>query len=164
MYGLNFALCSGKEHHQLRFSYSINLKTEHLVYREDISKNRLGGPVEGEKNEAKVVYYHENLDDPNRCFVRLYKLYINLCLVDGTTDSFYLMPLQDASATCWYSIQLLGYQKLGTTVTSLRKWAGILGYRTNHSLRVTAATRLYDSGFDEQLVLETTGHCSMEEK
>ena len=114
--------------------------------------------------KQKVVYHYENLDDPNRCFVRLYKLYISLCLVDGTTDSLYVIPLQDASATCWYSIQPLGYQKLGTTVTSLCKWAGILWYRTNHSLWVTAATRLYDSGIDEQLVMESTGHCSMEEK
>ena len=32
----------------------------------------------------------------------------------------------------------------------------------NHSLWVTAATRLYESGVDEQLVMETTGHCSTE--
>ena len=40
--------------------------------------------------------------------------------------------------------------------------AGIAGYKTNQSLCVTAATRLYDSGVDEQLVIETTGHCSTE--
>ena len=38
--------------------------------------------------------------------------------------------------------------------------AGIKGYKTNHSLRVTAATRLFQSGMDEQLIMERTGHRS----
>ena len=42
------------------------------------------------------------------------------------------------------------------------KECGIQGYKTNHSLRVTAAARLYASGMDEQLVMEGTGHRSTE--
>ncbi len=38
----------------------------------------------------------------------------------------------------------------------------IQGYKTNHSLRATAASRLYSSGVDEQLVMECTGHRSAE--
>ena len=44
----------------------------------------------------------------------------------------------------------------------LKYEAGIPGYKTNHSLRATAATRLYQSGVDEQLVMERTGHQSLE--
>ena len=40
--------------------------------------------------------------------------------------------------------------------------ARIQGFRTNHSLRATAATRLYQAGVDEQLIMETTGHRSLE--
>jgi len=40
------------------------------------------------------------------------------------------------------------------------KNAGFQGYYTNHSLRATAATRLYNAGMDEQLVAEKTGHRS----
>ena len=40
--------------------------------------------------------------------------------------------------------------------------ASIKGYRTNHSLRATAATRLYNAGVDEQMIMETTGHRSLE--
>ena len=36
------------------------------------------------------------------------------------------------------------------------------GYKTNDSLRATTATRLYQSGVDEQLVMERTGHRSLE--
>ena len=38
---------------------------------------------------------------------------------------------------------------------------GIKGYKTNHSLKATA-TRLYSAGIDEQLVMERTGHRSIE--
>ena len=40
--------------------------------------------------------------------------------------------------------------------------AGITGFRTNHSLRSTTATRLYQAGVDEQLIMETTGCRSLE--
>ena len=42
------------------------------------------------------------------------------------------------------------------------KAAGIVGFKTNHSLIATAATRLYQSGVDEQLIMEKTGHRSLE--
>ena len=35
------------------------------------------------------------------------------------------------------------------------------GFRTNHSLRATAATRLYSRGVDEQTIQEVTGHKSL---
>ncbi|XP_046554044.1 uncharacterized protein LOC124263442 [Haliotis rubra] len=38
--------------------------------------------------------------------------------------------------------------------------AGFKGFFTNHSLRATTATRLYESGIDEQLIAERTGHRS----
>lgn len=40
------------------------------------------------------------------------------------------------------------------------KEAGFDGFFTNHSLRATAATRLYAAGVDEQLIAEKTGHRS----
>ena len=44
----------------------------------------------------------------------------------------------------------------------LCKLGGISSYKTNHSLRTTATTRLYQSGVDEQMVMELTGHRSLE--
>ena len=167
MNGLYFALRSGKEHRQLRFTPpQIELVEKpgdraYLIYREDISKNH-PGRLKGRKVKPKVVVHHANVENPRRCFVRLYKLYNSLCPVDRPPGSFYLLPLQKPSAACWYSNRPLGYHKLGTTVARLCKSAGIPGHKTNHSLRVTAATRLYDSGIDEQLVMETTGHRSTE--
>ena len=42
------------------------------------------------------------------------------------------------------------------------KAAGISGYKTNHSLRATTATRLFQAGVDEQHIMEKTGHHSLE--
>ena len=42
------------------------------------------------------------------------------------------------------------------------KLAGIHGHKTNHSLRATATSRLDQAGIDEQLVMEVTGHRSLE--
>ena len=47
-------------------------------------------------------------------------------------------------------------------MSRLCKSAGIPGYKTNHSLRATLTTRLYQSGVDEQLIMERTGHRSLE--
>ena len=39
--------------------------------------------------------------------------------------------------------------------------AGIDGYFTNHSLRHTTVTRLFDKDVDKQLIQEQTGHNSV---
>ena len=54
----------------------------------------------------------------------------------------------------------IGINTLATAVKLLYEKAGINGYKTNHSLRVIAATRLFHAGLDEQLVMERTGHRS----
>lgn len=38
--------------------------------------------------------------------------------------------------------------------------AGVQGRYTNHSLQVTAATRMYSKGIDEQVIKEHMGHRS----
>ena len=43
-------------------------------------------------------------------------------------------------------------------VPNLFKAVGILGHFTNHLLRVTSATRLFEAHVDEQLIMERTGH------
>ena len=46
--------------------------------------------------------------------------------------------------------------------TQFGKEAGIQGYKTNHSLRATATTRLYESRVDEQQIMERTGQQRLE--
>ena len=71
-----------------------------------------------------------------------------------------MQPLRNPTPHCWYSQEPPGHNKLAGTVSRLCKLAGIKGFKTNHSLRVTNATCLYSSGTDEQLIIERTGHQS----
>ena len=164
--GLFFALRSGREHRQLRNSPCQIEVIEHsgrpyLRYTEDISKNHPGG-LKGRNIAPKVVIHHANQSEPNRCFLRLFKLYRQLCPPDAPEDAFYLKPASKPTSTCWYSKVPIGRTKLSNTVSRLCKSAGIKGYFTNHSLRATATSRLYHAGVDEQLVMERTGHRSLE--
>lgn len=112
--------------------------------------------------QPKVVQHHNNPSNPERCFVELFKLYQSLCPPDRPKDAFYFKPLAKPTPTCWYSCKPIGHNKLEGTVACLCKEAGIPGFRTNHSLRATAATRLYNAGVDEQQVMERTGHRNLD--
>ena len=50
---------------------------------------------------------------------------------------------------------------MGNTIRSLFEHTEIPGFSTNHSLRTTAATRLFDAGVDKQLIMKRTGHRSV---
>ena len=47
---------------------------------------------------------------------------------------------------------------LHNTVFRIYSTAGIQGFKTNHSLQVTAATRLFQAGVEKQLIMKRTGH------
>ena len=167
MIGFYFALRSGDEHRQLRY-HPCQIKVvekpgerPYLVYTEDISKNRPGG-LKGRKYKPKVVTHYANIENPSRCFVRIFKKYNSLCPPDRPHDAFYLSPMKNPTHDRWFSCVPVGRNKLANVVSTMCKLAGIGGYKTNHSLRATAATRLYSSGIDEQLVMERTGHRSTE--
>ena len=53
-----------------------------------------------------------------------------------------------------------GRETLGNVVKKKMKNAGFEGHYTNHSLRRSSASRLYDVGMPEQVIQETTGHRS----
>ena len=165
--GVCFALRSGDEHRRLRYKDSqiqIIEKPEeraHLIYTEDSSKNNQGG-LKGRKMATKEVIHHENSANPARCPVRLFKLYNSLCPKDRPADAFYLQPLKKPREDCWFSVKPLGHNPLNNIVRGMCNAAGISGYKTNHSLRVTTATRLYQAGVDEQLIMERTGHRSLD--
>ena len=110
--------------------------------------------------KPKVVEHHANLE--NRCFVRFFERYVVLLPDNRPSNAFNFKPLKKATPTCWFSNTPLGHHTLRKTVSRLCELAGISGNKTNHSLCVAAATQLYRSGIDEQLVIEQTGHRSLE--
>ena len=165
--GVCFALRSGDEHRRLRFKECQIQVVEkpgecaYLMYTEDSSKNNQGG-LKGRKLKTKEVVHHENTTTPSRCPVRLFRLYNNLCPKDRPENAFYLQPLRKPKQDCWFAAKPLGHNPLDSMVKEMCKAAGITGYKTNHSLRATTATRLFQAGVDEQLIMERTGHRSLD--
>ena len=100
--------------------------------------------------------------NPQRDLVRLYQKYVNLCPPEPKSDALYKYSLSEGNQRpCqWYSDKPVGVNSISKCVSNLVKQAGKEGHFTNHSLRVTAATRMFEGGIEEQLVKEKTGHRS----
>ena len=132
------------------------------MYREDTVTKTNDGGLNSMKKERKVVWVFLSTD-PIRCPVRLVDKYISLCpqvLKSGKKANFYLRPLEKINPAQWYSEMVVGKSTLSKVVSKLLKNANLDGYFTNHSLRRTSATRLFQAGIDTKIVKELTGHVS----
>ena len=74
------------------------------------------------------VVHHANKTNPERCLVRLYKLYNLLCPNNRPQNAFD----NPEEADCWYKTVPIGHNKLAEVVPRLMKDANIQGYYTNH--------------------------------
>ncbi len=168
--GLTFALRGGKEHRTLRnphFDPQIVVKTseksrlKYLLYTEDIVTKTNQGGLSGRKLTPKVIKAFGN-PNPQRDLVCLYQKYVSLCPPEPKSDALYKYSLCESNRRpCqWYSDKPLGINSIAKTVGNLMKQAGKSGNFTNHCLRVTAVTRMFEGGIKEQLVKEKTGHKS----
>ena len=73
-------------------------------------------------------------------------LYLSKLPKEGKLDVFYLRPLEkiplDPSLP-WYASVPVGRDTLHKKLSTMCRQAGVQGHKTNHSLRVTSATRMY---------------------
>ncbi|CAC5389685.1 unnamed protein product [Mytilus coruscus] len=119
------------------------------------------GGIKHKNVKRKSVVAYQNTENQARCVVNLFELYASHCPpFPRKADALYLRPLKIPNGNIWYADQPIGRHSLANIVASICQEAGIGGYRTNHSLRASAATRMYDAGVDEQLICEVTGHRS----
>ena len=88
------------------------------------------------------------------------------CIIPQTIDNIYwyilsmLKPLKRPVGDVWYSKSAIVHNILGKTIQCLMKAANIPGTLSNHSLRSTVTTRLFNARVDEQLIMSRTGHSS----
>ena len=159
MVGLYFALRSGSEHRRLRYvPAQIQLiekphSRPYLIYQEDISKTNQGGLHSRTKQPKEVIHY-ANTKNPERCFIHIYKTYMSRCPSDRPAGAFYLQPLSKPKSDTWFSKVPCGHNTLQKIVPKLLGLVGILP--------PIAATRLFEGGVDEQLIMSRTGHSSRE--
>ena len=164
--GLHFGLRARKEHRQLRFGKNsqIQLLSDpdsgkmFLRYTEDCTKTRSGGLRDG-VIEAKCVDRFES--DSPRNIVKIYNLYISHRPKTGkNVHHFYLQPLENPTSEKWFKDQAVGENKLGEYIKSLFADANIEGFYTNHSLRRTKISRLFQGGAKKEDIKKETGHSS----
>ena len=166
--GVHFALRAADEHENLKVNcqfevlYDSQVGLKYLKYQEMSSKCNQGG-LTSRFNEPKKGRTYQNVVNPDRCLVRLFEKYMShrpdhdpRCSRD-----FYLRPLSVPNGNVWYSCQPKGRHSIEKIVKEMCNKIGLTGRRTNHSLRASTATRLFEQGVDEQLICEKTGHRSV---
>ena len=130
--------------------------TYYLRYTEDIGLKTNKGGIKHCKLDPKVVDVYA-IPNSYRCPLRVIGMYLSLI----PQVAFYLQPLRNYTQECWFQDKPVGVNKLQQVVKIICKKGGLPGYFTNHSLRASVATRLYQANFDEQVIQEVTGHRSL---
>ena len=166
--GLHCALHAGKEHRSLR-SIPYNSQFEfmkdssgstYVRYTEDVGLKTNKGGLKHCKVDVKSVdiYPSTNLD---RCPIAVLCKYLSVLPPEHKCHALYLQPKKNYTSDVWFLDRPVGVHTLRNTVRELCKKAGIDGFRTNHSLRSSSATRMYGDGVPEQVIQEVTGHRSL---
>ena len=122
------------------------------------------GGIADLRRENKVVYQYSGAC-PATCHVRLLDIYIDKLPAEAKSkDCFYFTPLQKLPGDPtkpWFSAIPVGWNKLDRMVKEMFEEVNIAG-KSNHSLRVTGATRMYKHGIQEKTIQSLTGHKSIE--
>ena len=166
--GKGFALRAGKEHRMLRaipynsqFTFMRDPDGEiFLRYTEDFGLKTNKGGLRNRRVEAKTVDLYAS-SNTERCPLHAILKYMSLLPKTRTCTAFYLQPRKKFFGKAWYLNRPAGVNRLRTVVKDMCESAGLPGFYTNHSLRSTAATKLYQNDIDEQLIQEVTGHRSL---
>ena len=131
-----------------------------LVYREDFVTKTHDGGINDRKLDRKEVWIFPNVDNVDRCLVRLVEKYLSLCPNYYRKSNFYLQSLTKPTPKQWYGEQIVGKHTIVKVVTDLMEKGGIKGFFTNHSLHRSGGTRLFRGGIDRKLIKKSTGHRS----
>ena len=157
--GIHFALRGRDEHCNLTID-QIKVETRNgkkcIVYTEKSSKNNPGGLRCVRYNPKQVVHYE--IDEKRRCHVALFEKFLQVR--PPNVDRFYLLPSKKVGS--WFTNRPLGKNTISQLLKKLFQKANIQQMNvSNHSLRATCATRLYQANVDEQIIMERTGHRSV---
>ena len=158
--GKAFWFRGGEEQRKLKRSqFHRSLDPDCYKYIENGSKNITGvNPTENNK----IVPVYAQPDAQPRCLVYLLDKYFDKFPADTCgLDVFYLHPkVSVTNKNVWYDCAPVGAHKLKIFLECMCKEAGISQKKTNHSLRATGASALFNAGVPEKLIRGVTGHRS----
>lgn len=159
--GLHFALRGGVEHAGMlltQLQVAVRENEECLVYKEATSKTNQGGL--NDKRHKLVDRVYVPTEGNRICHLTAFKKFLKVR--PSGVERFYLQPAKNwESNTVWFTSRPIGKNQLCKMMADITTDAGVPKL-TNHSLRATCATRLYQAGVDEQIIMERTGHRSVE--
>ena len=112
----------------------------------------------------KVITHYARPDLGERCLVYLLKLYLSkLPKVAYDKDIFYWKELKAIPTnpdSPWYKESPIGHN---TLTKKLKESANVSNEnKTNHSLRATAISRMFNEKVPEKIIMEHWGHLSKE--
>lgn len=162
--GKVFCIRGGEKQRKLGPSNFIRTsEPESYTYVEHGSKNKADGLAKL-RHENKRVPCIALPDMTPRCLVHLLDLYLNkLPQWAFDNDVLYCRPKQHTPVSDkipWYDALPVGKNKLSSMVKDMCKDCGI-EEKTNHSLRATGASVMFQANVPEKIIQNTTGHrCS----
>ena len=172
--GLNFIL-PGEEHRQLKISQlkfctvsdpdDPSKEIECVKYTEHGSKNRPGGSHQLNLDNKVVVQYAQP-ERGERCHVFLLRLYLSKlpeCAVKE--DIFYWRPRPGipSNSEPWFFKNAIGHNVLAQLMKRMLTSSGIDSTgKSNHSLRATAISRMFQSNVPQKVIKKRSGHLTKE--
>ena len=164
--GKMFCLRGGVELRELKPSQiKRHTNPDRYIYSENVSKN-CNGIFKLLNIANKVVPLFSCPEAGERCPVHILDVYFRKLPKESITkDIFFFRPLEKTPSdptSPWYSNQPVGKHTLEVKLSRMCSLTGIEGRITNHSLRATAATQLYEMGVPEKVIQERTGHRSLD--
>ena len=163
--GKRFCIRGGEEQRRLGPSQFIrSFNPDCFTYVEHGSKN-YAARVKDLRYENKQVPCPAVPENGQKCLVFLLDLYLSkLPTFAFEKDILYLRPKRSKpfdSVAAWYDQIPVGKNTLSTMVKDMCSEAAILG-KTNHSLRATGATTLFQNNVPEKVIQKLTGHRSLD--
>lgn len=149
-----------KEHRELRV-HNFRIDSNSVTYDESFSKTYHGGLKDLKYNPRVIQHICCLGKEVNHfpCIVNCYSTYIGKVKhLAKTNEAFYFKPNTNEAIVEYYNM-VLGINTLNKILPDLCESAGF-SRKTSHCLRVTCASRLFQSEVQEKLIRERTGHRS----
>jgi len=139
--------------------FKCDTNPDRYIYSEHGSKNRSGGFYQLHVENKNVEIFRSS-ENGQPCVFSLLDLYLSKLPPKAIEQNiFYCRALQSYQGEkIWYSAQPRSKHFLSMMVKNMCKDAKIDGDFTNHSLRATGATELFQHEVPEKVIQDITGH------
>ena len=164
--GKMFSLRGGAEMRSLKISQiRRHSNPDCYMYTELVSKTN-NGTYKKLHVSNKTVPLYTCPEAEDRCPVQLLDLYLSKLPLEAIeNDTFFVKAnenIAEDGSKPWYCRTPVGRNTLDTKLGKMCSLAGIEGRITNHSMRATSVTQMYETGVPEKVIQERTGHRSLE--